>query len=211
MDDAPDGPMESFDPLPMDEVCPECGGELVVHSFDGTPSEVFCQGCGWTVSWPEYAGMVPRVDLRRFVMDGMSDMVDRTFEAVTLLLKNSAEVQIGPAGRRMRDESPENYAVEFCSVFVRGPRQSGHTSVARRLVGMFGGEAVVVTARQAGCDVFKGESDNVATVSFMEHLRGVEPLRAVVVDMAQLLSPFEVKKVHLAFLDACVKLSLIPI
>ena len=125
----------------------------------------------------------------------MAEIEGRTFEAVNLLLANSAAMQ--PLG--LRNFASNRYDIdflkEFCTVKIGGPRGSGHTTVAKKLIQRFGKENVIVITYSLDMgrhyDVpYKASSKS------LRRVRGVGPVKAVIVDVVSVMSKSELDEVY---------------
>lgn len=127
----------------------------------------------------------------------MAEVTGRTYEAVDLLLKNSAVMQ--PFGLECFASSRRdiNFLKEFCTVKVGGPRRSGHSTAVQALIRRFGKENVIVVTPT----IDMGAQYDVPYKSSPQSLntrvrRGVGPVKAVIVDIVSVIPKNQLDEIY---------------
>ena len=125
----------------------------------------------------------------------MAEITGRTFDAVNLLLANSAAMQSFGLECFAGSRRDINFLKEFCTVKVGGPRRSGHSTAAHELIRLFGKENVIVVTHT----LHAGDQYDVphkASPQSLARVRGVGPVKAVIVDVVSVISKNQLDEIY---------------
>jgi len=123
----------------------------------------------------------------------------RTLRAVRALMANSAEMQAETTKTR-RQENDIYFAKEFCTVRVCGPRGSGHTTVANKLVKQFKGDVVVIAPTLNLAKFITGAKYTCSIRDILNQGRnGKDEVKAIIVDMVSMIEPDGIDSIYANF------------
>lgn len=118
----------------------------------------------------------------------------RTMSAAFALIRNSQDAQEELLSDGRYRSQPMQLLREWCTVRVSGPRRSGHTFTVNELVRHFGDAVVVVCPTQPAAMFVK--ATHKAGISDLDSFRGIDGIRAVIVDCASALKGKQLKEVR---------------